>query len=356
MTEATTETPATNGAAQVSSVSAALAQLAQHKGITLPAAESSGPEGTEASTTPAETTSETPVKKQGAESGAAPAPELAGDAKQLMDRYVAKDGQFQQERRERRALEKRFGELERQHNELIEALRNDPIGAGRKHGARFGDLAAAELLKAKGEQKGAPSDEMPAWAKELRDENKRLMEQLGTITKERDDYRLEQRQKARQQGIAGMLQGQQEFTMLNELGKHDVVLKLVEQHYGDDSDVPDERELQETILKYSREVERQLRADLDGLVKRPSIRDLVAKELAGGGKVPAPAQRKDAKPARQEIEGEDDGGDGAPVITNDLAQQRLSSAPPAAWNKDEALRKAAAEMQSIFQRGRASQD
>jgi hypothetical protein len=347
---------ASNGAANgQSAVSAAIAQLAQSKGITI--APEGGSEGTpESGAQPGEVAQRDVTPENGTPPPAKvePAPgEAQGDAKQWADRYVAKDSQFQGERRARKEAEKRAADLERQHNELIEALRSDPVGVGRKHGARFGDIAAAKLLEGQqGKDKAQPgADEVPPWARQLVDDNKALRSKLETIEKERDDFRRAETTRARQQGIADMLKEQSEFTMLNELGKHDIVLKLVEQHYGDDSDVPDERELQETIYKYSREVERQLRADLDGLVKRPSIRELVAKEL--GGK--SPASRKEAMPARPEIEGEADEGDGVPVIPNGQAQQRLSHAPPASWSKEEALRRTAAEMQSIF-RGRSRED
>jgi hypothetical protein len=262
------------------------------------------------------------------------------DIKQALDRLAAKDALYQQERNRARQAELRAAEVEKTHQDFLARFSEDPMAVMRERNVRFSDIAM-RALAGKDQPKQDPKDVpgLPAEAKAELDE-------LRAFAKEyRETQQRTQHEAARSNQIAlvkGVLEKDTQIPLVNELGKYGDVLDLVAKHVGQHGAFADDREAEEVVAFYARQVEAAERRTVLAYASKPGVKTWLAKEL---GLSSSPTQRE-APPARPEIQGDPRETNPRPALSNNLTSQRTTVSPPQAWDYDAALRQTTAEMQA----------
>lgn len=339
-TPATDATPATPGPADA--MSRAVQDLMAQKGM-----QSTPPEAqpeTPSPKVPEEPTPATPEADP--QTPAEPTLAVPKDIREAMDRVARKDALYQQERNRARQLEQQMADLKKQQDEFYSRLSADPLAVMREKGVRFSDIAVRALT---GKDEPKPDAKPAALPPELQQE-------FEDLKKFRNEYR-EQQQRSQQTDqrnhaiglVKGVLEKDTQIPLVNELGKYGDVLDLVQKHVGHHGEFADDREAEEVVAFYARQVEQAERRTILSYASKPGVKTWLAKELGLASSTP----QREAPPARPEIQGDPRETNPRPALSNNLTSQRSVVSPPQAWDYDTALRQAAAEMQANFNAGRA---
>lgn len=277
MSEETTQTntadvPTTaeqpSGAPDTGGVEGALRALAESKGFAYggddPAtdAPSDAPDPDEAKPTPAP---------------AAVEPPKATPKEVPLEKYARIEAKAREAEANARAAEQRAIAAEQRLQEEEAAWKADPLAALHRKGLSTTDLNKRALDL--GEPKpDAPAEELPAWAQELKRQNDELSQWRNTQIQR-------EQQAAQQQAVAGQveilrnhLSKFDEFSLVNDLGEHEEVLKRVSKHLAGGR-FEDEEQAATVIAAIARERETELQNKYRAELARPKLRAFLEREL-----------------------------------------------------------------------------
>jgi hypothetical protein len=290
---------------------------------------------------------------------AEPAPEPAEpvisapkNEREYLDRIARKDALYQQARNEGAQLRQQLAEMQRKQDEFYQRFSADPMAVMRERNIRFGDIAMQAAGKTpEGKGKEAQASALPP----------EVAAEFEELKKFRNEYQQSQQQRAvddhrnMQIGvIKDALAKDTQIPLVNELGKYGDVLDLVTKHVGHHGAFADEREAEEVVAFYARQIEAQQRRDMLAHATKPGVKAWLAKELGFTAAPSAAPPQREATPARPEIEGNQAQPNPRPALSNTITTQRTTTAGEQPWDKERARQQAVAEMAQIAQASRAT--
>lgn len=262
-----------------------------------------------------------------------------------LEKYARIEAKAREAEAKARAAEQRAAEAERRLQEEEEAWKADPLVALHRRGLSTLDLNKRALDLGEPAKEAPKAEELPAWAAELKRQNDELIKWREQQVQREQQTAQRQAVQAQVDVLKNHLGKFDEFSLVNDLGEHEEVLRRVSAHLAGGR-FEDDEQAATVIAAIAREREAELQAQYREVLGKPKLRAFLERELRGA--------QSEETPARRDSQGNRGVRNNARPALSEPAQRTQQLRPAAderEWSREEAMRRALDEVRPLTRAG-----